>query len=299
MNLNRLRAFVTVAQTGSFSQAAKLLGISQPGVSQQVKGLEADLGTPLLERTSEGVRLTPAGVVVQPRAEGIVREWDLLQAALRARTPTRAGRLRVGASTVPGTYYLPEIISRFRDRHPHVEIHMEIGSSTEIAEGVAAGRFDVGAVGTSRTDNDQLVFRPLVVDFLTLIASCRHPWVASGPIAPSELANAGFVSRQPGSGTRRTIEAGLPAWGITYDTLQVVAELGSTEAIIGAVEAGLGVSLVSRVAVQPAIRLGRICSVEVDAKPLSRHLFLVHRAGGQGAELVTAFCDMALYREPT
>lgn len=298
MNLNRLHTFIAVVEAGSISRAGKLLGISQPGVSQHIKHLEDEFGVQLLERTATGVVLTREGSLVYEHARTIVKEWQALQRSVRPQHTAAAGQLRIGASSIPSTYFLPEFIYRFRNTYTQVNVTMEVGESRGIIEHVKEQVIDIGAVGSARHDEDTLLYRPFAYDQLVLIAACGHPWTQSEAIGPRDILGERFVARQPGSGTRDTIEAGLGRWGFTYACLRVVAELGSTEAVIGAVEAGIGVSLVSRFAALPALALRRICTVEIDGEPLTRELYLVTRRDDANP-LTQAFCEIALQHQST
>lgn len=298
MNLSRLHTFIAVVEAGSISLAAKLLGMSQPGVSQHIKHLEDEFGVKLLERTSAGVVLTREGSLAYEQAQVIVEAWRSLEQSIRPTQTEATGQLRIGASSIPSTHFLPEFIYRFRNAYAQVNVAMQVGESRGIIELVQQHGLDIGAVGSARQYEDTLLYQPFAYDQLVLIAQCGHPWTHVQAITPREILSERFVSRQVGSGTRYTMEAGLGRWGFTYGCLRVVAELGSTEAVISAVAAGLGVSLVSRFAATPALTLGRICTVEIDATPLARELYLVTRRDDTNP-LTKAFCEIALDTKET
>lgn len=294
MNLNRLRALIAVVEAGGFSSAARVLGMSQPGVSQQIKALEQELNAQLLERGGDGTRLTRSGALVYERAKRIVGEWRQLQEALSTAEGGLGGRLTLGASTIPSTYLLPEIICRFRKAHPGVEIRMEVGSSEAVASWVAQRQVDAGFTGMARPGDAHLQFQPFSADRLLVIAPCGHPLASKRRIQAEELRGVPFVSRRAGSGTRAAFEKALANLNVRYDELQVVAELGSTEAVIGAVEAGLGVAVVSSWAVRPALALRRVCACELEGPPIQRNLWLCVRKDRAEERLIAAFASLAL-----
>jgi len=291
MHFNRLRALVAVIEHGSFSRAARSLGMSQPAVSQQIKALETALGTTLIERHTEPLRTTPAGEIAYRHARSILALWAQLEAHIRELQQGAAGRLVLGASTVPATYILPALIARFREQYPHVDVAMEVAASATVREWVLSQQVDMGAVGAMKEDH-RLIHVPLGDDELLLIAPCDHPWARGEPVSPRDLLSQPIVARVPESGTRAAAEAALRSWGIDPASLHVAIELGTTEAVVGAVEAGLGVSFVSRRAVQPALSLGRVCTVRLDAPPIRRRFYLIYHRSREGNPLLRRFVQL-------
>lgn len=295
MNFTRLQTFVAVVDAGSISQAGKLLGMSQPAVSQHIKTLESEFGVQLFRRTPDGVEITSIGAIAYDHVRKILDEYAGLLADIQTTQAHRTGRLRIGACSVPGAYILPEIIFRFRNANPEVEIIMHAGSSESILEWVRNGRIDVGAVDLRAEDDQFLVYTPFYRDPLVLITPTSHPWSGATQVLPSDLTSQPFISRQEDSGTRRTIEAGMQQWQLGYDQLNVVTELDSTEAVIREVEQGRGVSLVSRHAALPALEMGRIRTVAIAAEPAIRQFLLVMRRCTAASPLVNAFKAMCGY----
>lgn len=291
MHLNRLRALVAVIELGGFSQAARHLGVSQPAVSQQIRALETALSTTLIRRQGEPVQATAAGRAVYSRAKQILALWEEAEQAVRDLAQQPSGRLILGASTVPATYLLPPLISRFRKAHPQVDLAVEVADSRRVREGILSGRIHLGVVGSHEPD-PRLVYQPFAEDELVLIGPCSHPWSRREEVCPEELASEPFVLREEGSGTRCAMEEGLSEWGIDPGHLKVAAEVGSTEAVVAAVEAGLGISFVSRWAVTPALTLGRVRAIRVQAPPIRRRFYLVARPSLMDDPLVRAFWDL-------
>lgn len=291
VNFTRLQTFVAVVDAGTISQAGKLLGMSQPAVSQHIKTLESEFGVQLFHRTPDGVQLTREGAIVYDHTRKILDEYAGLLAEIRSAEGGSSGRLRIGACSIPGAYLLPEIIFRFRNANPNAEVIMHAGDSRSILEWVSDGRVDVGAVDLVDKD-DGLVYVPFYREPLLLIGPRHHPRTQGAVVEPEDLLRVPFVSRPASSGTRRAVEEGLRGWGLQYDRLQVVTELGSAEEVVAAVERGMGVSLVSLHVAMPAIELKRICTIPVAAKPIVRDFLLVMRPCATSSPIVSAFCRL-------
>lgn len=290
MHLNRLRTFVRVVDCASFSGAARTLDVSQSAVSQQVKALETALGATLLLRAPDQVRPTARGQLVYEHARRMLEQWEQLLDQLET-AGAADGKLAVGSSTVPSAHVIGPVMYRFRRVRPAVEVSVQVGDSTDVWDWVQNDVVDIGVTGLLRSAPG-IEHRPLIQDTIALIAPCSHPW-AGRAVAPAELQDAPFLWRERGSGTRQAAEDALRRWGVEPERVPKAGELGSTEAVVSAVEAGLGVSFVSSLAVRPALTLGRICSVEIDAPPIGRLFYLIYKSSRVHDPLLTAFVDCA------
>ncbi|MGB9859970.1 MAG: selenium metabolism-associated LysR family transcriptional regulator, partial [Moorellaceae bacterium] len=240
------------------------------------KALEEFFGARLLDRSGREVRLTEGGRIFYRRAREILRLWEQLRRELAEANNLVRGELLLGASTIPGHYVLPRLLGSFKAKYPQVEIKLEIAASEEIIKRILEGEIELGVVGAEERKRG-LVYQRLVEDELILIVPPDHPWAGRPAIQVADLAEASWVWRKEGSGTRRVAEEQLKAAGCAFPSAKIVAELGSTEAIVNAVEAGLGVSLVSRWAAEKSLRLGRIAAVPLEGVNLKRYLYLVRR----------------------
>ncbi|OUM85325.1 MAG: hypothetical protein BAA01_14895 [Bacillus thermozeamaize] len=257
MNLKRIRAFTLVVEKGSFSEAADSMGLTQPAVSQQIKTLEEELGSPLLDRSAPGVGLTPAGRLAYEKGKQLLAIWEELAETTRAMQGKLAGTLHIGASTIPGTYLIPRWMSLFVKQHPLVEIKLQIGDSREMLHKMINRQVDLCFIGCSLNQEDtRLVVDAIADDTLVLIASKQ--WEVPSVITIEWLKRQPFLLREEGSGTREVMERSLRGQGVPLHQLRVIAELGNTEAVIAAVESGMGLSFVSGLAAQPAAAAGRI-----------------------------------------
>lgn len=288
MNLQHLKTFISVIDTGSFSAAARALGLSQPAVTQHIKGLELDVGASLISRRYRRVELTDAGRVLLPVAKSVLVELETARHNIASLEGDVSGQLVVAASTTPGVYMVPRVLGDFLAQHPQVGITLCVSDSTLVAERVASGEASLGITG-ARVKGFPVEFEELGADELIAIAPLASP-LAEGRHHLSDLAEQPFVMRERGSGTRQATEAVLRAHGVEADDLRVVAELGTGEAVVSAVEGGLGVGIVSRLVADKAARLGTVAVLKVDELPAPRPFYLV-LAKGPRSSAADAFLD--------
>jgi DNA-binding transcriptional LysR family regulator len=272
--LPHLETFAKAAEAGSFTAAARALGLTQAAVSQRVQALEQALGVPLFRRQGGRVSLTEAGRRLYPYAQRIL---DLHQEALRevaGRQTPLAGELSLAASSVPGEHLLPDLLSVFQARHPHVRVKATVADSRAVLDQVERGRADLGLVG-GKSDNPDLEFRCFACDKLVLVVPAGHPWGRRRQVPLAQLARQPLIVREAGSGSRWCLERALAKAGRSLRDLQVALELGSNEAIKEAVLRGLGLAVLSTHAVQEEVRSGKLHALQVRGLPLVRDMFVV------------------------
>jgi DNA-binding transcriptional LysR family regulator len=276
VDLHRLRTFQALSETLHFRHAAERLGITQSAVSQQIATLEKDLGATLFERIGRRVYLTPAGEVLAREAVKVLSTVSLAREAVGAVSKGDAGRLRVGASTTPGIYLVPEVLGRFRRDFPLIELDFRIANSSRIEALAVANEFDLGVCGFRPTHEELFEVelgedRIIAVAAPGLIGKTRR-------IRPGDLARWPLVTREPGSATRTAVERSLASLGIE---LVPAFELPSPEAIVRAAEAGLGYAFVSARAAGEAIETGRLVELRVQELDVRRGLFAVYHRDKQ------------------
>ncbi len=278
MNLAQIRAFAMVVDHGSFSAAARALGISQPAVTMQVQALEADLGVTLLDRGYRKVELTESGRALLPHARTVLRELDKVRDDLARIADTVTGRLALAASTTPGQYVLPRLLGTFLKENPEVGVSIAVGDTAQVVGAVETGGADIGMTGAvvkaARVD-----FEPLGTDDIVMICSPEHPFASANAVTLAEVVTEPFVMREAGSGTRQIAEEALREAGIDPGDLHVVTELGSGEAVLSAVEGGMGLGLASSLVVDKATELGTVTLVPVKGFPVHRPLYVVTPRG--------------------
>jgi len=289
MQLEWLETFVTTVEIGTLSAAARALHLTQPAVSKQLAALESYCGARLLERRGREARLTPAGRIFYRTAKEVLRRLDRTRQEIAGLEQLLQGELLLGASTTPGQYLLPRLIAGFRSRYPGLQVTLRIADTAEVLKGVREAELDLGVVG-AKSPIRGLKFRPLAEDEIVLIVPPAHRLAGLREVSPQDLEGEPFIWRESGSGTRKVLVERLSALGIRLP--EPVMTLGSTEAVVNAVEAGLGLSFVTHLAAERSVHLGKVAALRVKGLDLRRELFLVGR-GGDTSPAVEAFWDFA------
>jgi len=274
LNISQLRTFVMVVEHGSFSAAARAMGLSQPAVTMQVQALEADLDVTLLDRKYRRVDLTEAGRTLLPLAQRMLHDLESARLAMSQLSDHLTGRLELAASTTPGQYVLPRLLGKFCAQNPEVGVSLKVMDSAAVVEAVAAGEASLGMTGAS-IPGAKVQFRELGTDDLLMICPPNHELASASGITFDRAAEATFIMREAGSGTRQVTEHLFRTAGIDPGDLRVIMELGTGEAIVNAVEGGLGVAVVSGWVAEKAIKLGTVARVNLGYFPARRPLFLV------------------------
>lgn len=279
MRTEDLAALETVADAGSVTAAAQRLGRSQPAVTRQLQRLETDLGAALLERRGHGVRLTGQGERVVAFARERLAAEEALRAELVGDSPSLRGLVRIIASTTPGDYLVPELVARFSEHHPAVRTEVEVADSAAVPGAVLDRRADVGFAGRANPD-DRLVHVPVATDEIVLAVPGRHPLAVHGHVPVTALAGERLIWREEGSGTQRTFMEALASAGWELPAGSATASLGSTQAVVSAVQAGLGIGVVSERALAGQ-RAEEVAAVRLEGVPVRRHLWMVHERRAQ------------------
>ena len=272
--LPNLETFAEAAECGSFTQAGRRLGISQAAVSQRIQQLELILGVSLFRREAGRVTLSEAGRHLHGYARRIL---DLTAEACTALTGVVGevtGELRVAASSVPGQHLLSPALALFRTRHPLVQLQVSISDTEGVFRELEEGQVQLGLVG-DRGGHPQFEYRSIASDELVLVVARGDAWWSKNRIAAAELTARPLIQREKGSGTRRCLERSLERAGIQPSRLNVVLELGSNEAVKQAVLAGLGVAVLSRLAVTREVQAGQLRTVRIGRLALAREIFVV------------------------
>jgi DNA-binding transcriptional LysR family regulator len=279
VNLTQLKAFLAVVEHRSFSEAARALGLSQPAVTMQVQSLEAEAGATLLDRRYRRVELTEAGQALLPHAEKVLAELDEARFQLEHLSDHVTGRLTIAASTTPGDYVIPRLLGSFLATNPEVGIVLRVHDTSEVVEAVTRGDAHLGMVG-AELEGARVVFEQMGADHLLMICHPASPLAARTDLVASDLVEETFIMRELGSGTRMVTEDALRAGAIDPADLRVLAEFGTSEAIVSAVEGGMGVGVVSEWVAAKALELGTVAQVTArDAFPIERYFYAVKPRG--------------------
>ncbi len=289
MDTKQLQCLVVVVDRASFSQAADHLGVTQPAVSLAIRSLERRLGTTLIDRSGRTVAPTEAGQIVYRHAQRILAQEQELIHNLSEEQSAIGGSLVVGASTGPGERVLPQLLGAFRLLHPEVLVSLRVDDTDTVVDRVADRQLELGIVGADRPHRS-LVFEPFLRDELVLLTPSGHPF-AGREITLDELRREPLVVQQEGSGVRSVVERELRAVGVKQRDLNVIAELGLQESAKTAVEAGLGVTFMSRLAIEG--NDGRFGVARVAGLDPNRLFYSVRPASRSVSRVLRAFLEFA------
>jgi len=270
-----IHIFYKAAQKLNFSEVAQEMYLTQPAVTFQIKKLENHLGTTLFYREKNRVALTEAGEVLYQHAKKILACYEEAEREVGKISGIVQGRILIGASTTMGEYILPRLLGQLKERYPRLEPLLMIGNSDRILNDVVRRTLDVGILA-EEVLHRELHQEKILEDELVLIAAPAHPIARKKWVTPEDLRRYPFIAREKGSGTRKETEIGLEKAGINPRELRISMWLGSGEAVKGAVEANLGIAILSRWAIQKEMRLGTLQIVPIKNVQLVRDFKLIH-----------------------
>jgi len=290
----RLQVFHAVAKHLSFTKAAEALFMTQPAVTFQIRQLEEHFDTRLFDRAHGRIALTAAGQVALEYAEKILGMSAELDTRLKEMSGQVAGPLLIGASTTIAEFMLPQVLGEFKSRYPGVVPRLFVANSEAVQARIAERTLDLGFIeGESHLPS--LVTDTCSEDELQVVCAPSHPLAKAGTVAPKALTEHAYISREPGSGTREVIDHYLQKAGVSPDTLQVVMELGSPEALKGLAATGLGFAIMSRATVAKETQLGQLVRIPL-APRLTRRLSVVYPKERFHSRLVNTFVQYAKER---
>ena len=275
LDTRQLRAFVTLARTGSFTLTARELHLSQSAVSHSMKALEGEVGCRLLDKLGKKAVLTQAGEQLLVRATSIIAEMAAARAELGRLGKWGQSRLRLGASTTACQHILPGVLREFKDSFPNCAISIEPGDTPEMIEALHAHKIDL-AVNLEPKRGEPLDFRPLFTDELHFILSPEHPWARAGRVNRSEIARQDYILYKRKSYTSAMIEAYFREDDIV---LFSQLDMGNMEAIKELVKAGLGVSILSPWTAKEELDEGSLIALPLGKRKLRRRWGVLHWQG--------------------
>jgi DNA-binding transcriptional LysR family regulator len=298
MDMKHLETFCKVAELGSFSRAGEAVYLTQPTVSGHIASLEQGVGLRLFDRLGRRVALTNGGRVFYRYAKEILKLRDEALNAVYEFSHVIKGRITIGGSTIPGEYFLPRVMGGFQKEAPGITISLVIADSQEIVDLLLAGEIEVGVVGM-RFDGGKIDAYPLFHDRVIIIAPAQHPLVAKKEVSWEDLQATPLLIREQGSGTRKAFEAHLSTAGLRLDDLSIKGEVGSSTAVKEGVKGGMGLGIISDLAVQEDIEAGRIREVRVHGLgALERGFFAVVPQGRELSPPARRFLEFLLQRRP-
>ena len=273
--LRQLEIFKRVVELRSYSKAAESVRLAQASVSERMATLERMVGTKLLDRIGREIVPTKAGALLYRKAVKHLELKNQTCLELEEFLGIRRGSVEIGGSTIPAEYILPGMIKRFRESYPDVFVRLRIGDSDEISRLVSEGTLEFGVVG-SRGRAKGLVYEEIWKDELVLVVHPSHPWARRRSVSLKELCREPFIQRESGSGTRQMLERCLRNESSPgLETFHIVAQLGSSTAVKEGIRNGLGVSILSRRAVEGDVRACGLKIVPLKSLKLRRSFYLI------------------------
>jgi DNA-binding transcriptional LysR family regulator len=295
MDTRQLAAFCAVVEKRSFSQAAERLGVTQPAVSLQVRALEKRLGTRLLDRSGRRVEPTEAGLRLYRGAQRLLAlEEQLVDDVAGEAEGELRGELQLGASTGPAAIVVPLLLCEFQRQHPSVHVALTVADTQAVVERVGARELELGIVGAARRHR-AVSYEPFFDDEVILICPPGHPF-AGRTVTLDELRGESLIVMQEGAGVRQIVEDELRALGLRLRDLDVRLELGLQESVRSAVQAGFGVTFISRSAVEPDLAAGSLVAARVEGLDAKREISLVRASGRTPTRAADAFVRFARER---
>lgn len=295
MNLDHLITYLQVVELGSFSEAARKLSITQPAVSFQIQKLERDLGIRLLDRSHKTIKPTEAGKRLLLFAGTVGREWETLAHDLDQLREEITGDIVIAASTIPGEVLIPPILGDFRALHPAIGVQVDISDSVTVISRVREGTYDVGFCGSAPEGKDLDYFR-FAQDEIVLIASPGHPFAHREAVSMTDLMGENLILREETSGTQRTLQSIMAGAGLDTEKRSPTMVLGTSQAVVSAVEARLGIAFVSNLAIEKSAALGLVTQIPVHGLTLAREFHCVYRKERVVSRLLSEFIDFVRVR---
>jgi DNA-binding transcriptional LysR family regulator len=284
ITVTQLTAFLAVVRGGSVTAAADELIVTQPSVSAAIAALSRELGSELFERAGRGIRPTDAGLAFAPYAEDVMGLLEEGRRSAREAAAVAASKLKIAAVTTAAESFVPPLMRAFAQEHPGLELALDVGNRQRVLERVLAHAADVAITGRPPAD-DRLVAMPIMDNQIVCITAADDELVGRAPIPVAALADRPWLLREQGSGTRSLVEQYLAE----RDVSPVTLTLGSNGAIKQAARVGLGISLLSRAAVQVELAAGFLGELVLEDPPPPRPWFVLHSGVGPVRAPVAAF----------
>jgi len=289
MDVRDLQVFLSVSKHLNYTRAGEEINLSQPSVSVRIHQLESELRVKLFEQLGKKVVLTDAGQLLVPYANRVIAAVDDAHHAIDELQGLERGSLRIGASTTPGMYLVPQVVARFKLSHPKIDIHLRIKDTREVEDGVLNNEFDFGFVG-GHLAAAEVSAHAWLTDELLLVVSPDHRLRNKKTVRKQDLEGESFIVRESGSATRATIVTQLQQANFELET---VIEMENPESIKKAVQSGLGIAFISKFAIATELTAKTLTAIRVRDLTINRELKIVHRKDKHLSRAALAFIEMA------
>jgi DNA-binding transcriptional LysR family regulator len=297
MDLWQLHIFCKVVEHKSFSKAGKAVHLSQPTISSHIRDLENHFGCRLIDRLARQAAPTKAGELLYAYARRLIALREETETALAEFQGRIKGRLVIGGSTIPGTYILPRLVGDFTRTHPETTVALRIGDTDRIIQETLEGKIEFGIVGAKSKDK-RIAQEKVIEDEMRLIVPAAHPWADQESIPVKRLLAEPFICRERGSGTLKSIQICLARKAVSMEAFTIVAEMGSTEAVCQGIKNGVGISILSTLAVAEDLQAGRLKALSLEGIDLKRAFYLTTHKSRSPSPLCKAFLKF-IRRDPS
>ena len=288
-----LKIFIAVVEQKNFSRAAEELFLSQPSVSLQIRNLENELGTKLINRSPKNLELTQSGEIFYAYAKKILLLYDKAKEEIDQLSNVVTGGLKIGASNTIGEYILPFVLTEFAAQFPKVGIETSISNTEEISQAVRANHLDLALV-EGEVNHSDLIIRPLMEDEIILVAPNQHALARMPIVTADQLQDQVWILRESGSGTRAFSDKLIKDRGIHVKKSYI---LGSGQAVKQAVIAGLGIALVSGWIVRKELNARELTAIRIKGKRLTRSFSLITSKNREQSKAVEVFTEQLFTHE--
>ena len=293
-DLRQLEIFRKVVELESFSKAAEVVFLAQASVSERIANLENMLGLKLLDRLGRRVVPTKAGELLYKHALNLLEMKRLACAEMEDFLGIKRGEVRIGGSTIPGEYILPRVLGLFGRKNSQITVTLVIADSAEIENRVLEGQLELGVIGRKTTQRS-LATNPLWQDELVIAVPPGHRWAKREEVSLEELTNEPFILRESGSGTLKTLDDYLRAAGLEgIGSLRIIARLGTSTAVKEGIKAGLGVSILSSLAMNTEFETGLLKQLKVKGLRMTRSFYMIRDKRRTPSPLCNAFIDFLI-----
>jgi DNA-binding transcriptional LysR family regulator len=273
-----------------FSKAAKAVHLSQPTISSHIKDLENHFECQLIDRLDKKAVPTKAGELLYNYACKLISLRDETETAMAEFQGKIKGRLFIGGSTIPGGYILPRLIGAFTKDYPEVTISLSIGDTNQIIQDILSGVLELGIVG-AKTSDKKILQEKLIEDEMRLIVSADHKWSRKKSMNLTMMFQEPFIIRERGSGTLKSIQLSLLDKGYSSEDLNIIAEMGSTEAVIQGIKSKVGISILSTIAVAEELQAGTLKALTIKELNLKRSFYITRHRHRSASPLSKAFME--------
>jgi DNA-binding transcriptional LysR family regulator len=273
MDLWQLHVFVSVVEAKSFSKASEAINLSQPTVSSHIKELEEQFGCKLLDRLGKTTEPTRAGSILYDHAKRLLSLRDQAESDIHDFLGNIKGDILVGGSTIPSGYIIPRLLGPFLKDYPDVNVELKTGDTQTVIQQIIDGEIEAGIVG-ARKKHPAILQEELILDTMKAVVPEGHPWFKRNQIDADQLIKEPMIAREKGSGTWQSILNSLESAGLSADQLNIKVTMGNTVSVIQGIKHGMGVSILSTLAVQDDLDTGRLWALTVKGLDLHRFFYL-------------------------